>query len=134
MGMMQMLMGASSTASSGIVNPLPGGQYLAGGGNAALYQFNRDGTTDFGGSARGNWYAPTTTDIGDSYWVRFTHSSGTALDYNQATTWTQLTTSYYFGYDPAGVYKDGDVLVEISSASGGTPVVASGTYRIVHTG
>ncbi len=122
---------ARKTVVAGVVNPLPGGTFTASGANADDVQFNANGTVSQQGITRHNWYSPTTTGIGSNYWVRFTVASGDALTYNQAETWTQLSSALYFGHSANN--GDTTVTVEISTSSGGTPVVASGSYRVYHT-
>jgi hypothetical protein len=80
-----------------------------------------------------NWYSPTTTSIGNSYWVKFTLNSGAAWDTglvnntvyaltsNRALTWTVsvLNTS-----------KTANVSVRFYSDAGGTTLVATHTLTV----
>lgn len=84
-------------------------------------------------STIGNWYLPTTTNIGSTpgYWLYATLTSGTLtsgttgswikLDANRDYTCTRASTGMTAAY----------LSFQISSASGGTPVIGYGTGEVV---
>jgi hypothetical protein len=119
MGIMQVLMGG---AASGIVNPLPGGNALT------TVTVNQNGTLTLNTSGdliEQNWYAPTTTSIGNGYHVKFTVLSGSLLR-NDAADFTQITT----GRIAAAPGIPTSITVDIATDSGGLNVVTTGTYTI----
>ena len=116
--------------AAGLGNPtsVPGGTITGTYNSADAYvQFKSDGTTVTTAGAGSNWYTPTTTSIGDSYWIRFTVQSGPATATHSG--YGQLSSTRYASID-MGTKGSSDVLVEISSDSGGSTVVASGTYTL----
>ncbi len=105
----------------------------------ASVTFDTDGsvTGSLGGTITSNgasgdlWYSPETASIGSSYWIRATTSSGQAPSTGTMNTWLQLSTGRVWSYTSGGGSlgtRTGTVLFEISSASGGSPVVCSGSY------
>lgn len=80
-----------------------------------------------------NWYLPTTTAIGNSYWVKFTLNSGAAwnsglinntvyaLTSNRALTWTVAALD---------AQKVANVSVRFYSDAGGTTLVATHTLTV----
>lgn len=95
--------------------------------------FNTDGSISFNGSgpaADTNWWRPTATSIGASYWVRATVNSGTLstgtsgswLQLNAARSWTKSSTG-------AGVLTC-NITLQVASDSGGANIVSSGTYTL----
>jgi len=97
------------------------------------WNLNGDGTSSLGGGAISNWYSPTTGSIGNSYWLNITRTGGTAgsnFDHAQGA-WTQITagglviglTNVTGNTTVTGTYQ-------ISSNSGGTLLVASGTIQL----
>jgi hypothetical protein len=123
--------------------PLPPGSsyevhYLNFGVAIATISFATNGTVNPSGQGAliiddtPNWYTPTTTGIGSSYWIKFSFvssvfnngiTSGDTLD-----VWHSLSTARQRTLSTGG---DADALYQysyqISSSSSGTPVVASGT-------
>jgi len=115
-------------------------QEFFGGYGYITLTFNTNGTWSCVGSvsgtiASGNWASPTTTNVGNSYWVRWTRTASTlgggsstpssgwlALDAARTITVTNNGTS--------GGYVDSTYTLEISTNSSGSNVVASctGTY------
>jgi len=92
----------------------------------------------------GAWTTPwPSSGIGEFYWVRFTRQSSTGVGNYQSTPttgWLQLNsarsvTVSAFGL-PNGSPSSASVqyLVEVSSSSSGSPIIASGTYTLVPTG
>ena len=126
-----------SGTPSGVVNAL--GTLLAydapvSGAAAANITFNTNGTITYvgdGSTGVTNWYLPTTTAIGSSYWIKFTTTSGVpwtvggltsgtiyALSSNRQVGWVQLV---------GGGGKTGTASVNIYGDSGGTILLGSGT-------
>lgn len=99
----------------------------------ATLRFSSDGTIrqSVGGSAFtniGNWYLPTTTNIGSTpgYWLYATLNSGT-LSSGTTGSWIKLDVNRDYTCSRAGVGTTAaDLSFQISSASGGTPVVGYG--------
>lgn len=143
----------ASASSGNVVNPLP----FNGSSYSALDDFvadiglylNSDGTYQINGSAayispipsNGNWFTPTTTGIGNNYWVRFTRTSFSNNAYGSSsptTTWLQLSTTRSVGVSAGALNHVGNAtatyLVEISPNSGGSPVVGSGTITFTANG
>lgn len=122
-----------STSASG--SPVVGsGTYnLTGDGNAnsnysgsAPWNLNSNGTSTMNGVGAGNWYNPTTTSIGASYWINITRTGGTAgINFSSQGVWASLngltinTTNIVGNATITGTYQ-------ISSSATGSPVVASG--------
>lgn len=99
----------------------------------AGWSFNKDGdATRVSGTAYNptpdEWADPNTTDIGSSYWIRFTAESGDAVTIGTLNTWLALTTTRTFYWQVSGGILSGVVKVEIASDSGGSTIVATGYY------
>lgn len=80
-----------------------------------------------------NWYTPNTTSIGSGYWIRATLSSGSVPSSGTMNTWLQLSSARQWNNSSGGGAfgsRSSTVLFEISSSSGGSPVVCSGTVSI----
>lgn len=75
---------------------------------------------------QGNWYDPTTTSIGSSYWIKFIKVSGDTPT-GTLGSWTQLNTDQTLSLSkaPTGAVSS-TVQYQISTSSSGAPVVASG--------
>ena len=76
-----------------------------------------------------NWFLPTVTGIGGSYWVRMRQVSGEGPNLASDTvgSWLPLSTSRSWSWSVtsnSGGLRAGVVVIEISTSSGGTPVVA----------
>ena len=131
MGMMQMLMGTAS-ASSNIVD-LADASIT--GTTSAYVTINTDGTLSRIGDSTTNvnWYSPTTTGIGSSYYVRTTKQIGDDLgpsDFGLGTLnkWVAITETRYCGYDSSqGTGRSGTYRVEIAASAGGA-VLTSADY------
>jgi len=101
---------------------------------SAYINFYANGTYDdqFGTK---NWYSPTTTGIGSSYWIRFTQtaSQGTTTLVGSGTgSWLQLSASRSIGVTKTtNGYGERTFTVEISTNSSGTNIVASKTGVVV---
>lgn len=79
-----------------------------------------------------NWYYPNLAGVGASYWVRATLSAGSTPSSGSGTgTWLQLNATrswtYNSGTGGAVSSRSGTLLLEVSTSSGGTPVVCSGS-------
>lgn len=107
----------------------------------ASASFNTDGTITYTGDASSGptgWYIPVTTNIGASYWLKVTVTSGntmapastianntlTQISSNLKAQWTAL----------GGAAKTATASVEIYSDSGGTILVSTGTIDVDITG
>jgi hypothetical protein len=108
----------------------------AGGTSSASLTFNPNGTIttttsvlDASSLQPTAWYTPTTTSIGNSYWVRGTTQSGVST--GTMGTWLALTSARTWSLSVgSGGASTSVVLFEISSSATGTPVVASGNIII----
>ncbi len=111
----------------------------SGNGSAALLIGSQGGIVYVGNQSSGAdaWYYPTTTGIGSSYWVKFTLQSGSAWDGTSIVSGTlyQLSSTRSITWTAStGTSKTAQVLVQIYSDSGGTPLVASGTAYAYSSG
>jgi hypothetical protein len=94
--------------------------------------FNRNGTWNWYGitnNSSGSWATPNATDRGDSYWIRFTRtafSDGLYAYATASTGWLQISTfrSIIVGSPLPGT-TSATYTIEISSSSGGSPVLAT---------
>jgi hypothetical protein len=142
-----MLMGTRKPPGA-VVDPMTpaGGTYSStqtGGGatGEVQLQVNSDGTVRIRGwddttLGSGNWYSPTTTAVGNNYWVRFTRTAWTYTDVMFAsatatTGWLALSSNRFVASAAAedgGVYNStATYTVEIASDSGGTTIVSTRT-------
>lgn len=82
------------------------------------------------------WFAPATTGIGNSYWIRFTLQSGAAWDSGVTSgALNQLNSSRSLTWSAtAGTSKTAVVSVQIYSDAGGTTLVTSGTMNVYSSG
>ena len=90
-----------------------------------------DGTTP--GSS--NWYTPTTTGIGNSYYVKYTVTSGSASS-NAASSFTLLNTPPSITKTASAGSGTCTFKIEIATDSGGTNIVFTSTgnvLRYTHT-
>lgn len=77
------------------------------------------------------WYAPATTSIGNSYWIRATLSSGSTPSTGTMNSWLALSTARQWQNSQTFTgSRTSTVLFEISSNSSGTVIVASGTITM----
>ncbi len=146
------LVGAGGGVS--IINPLPGqGTYTASSqnsvdGRATIYLIvGEDGrflvNAEVGNDLNAAWTSPFPSSVGNDYWVRFTRQSITASGSffaSFSTGWLQLDQDRSIFATASGQTNGNNstvnatYLVEISSSSSGSPVVASGTYTLIPTG
>lgn len=135
-----------------INNPLPAtGSYSAADTQSAacFVEFFPDGTIEIGFSVFPslffNWFTPTTPNIGDNYWIRFTLTSTTGTNNSGpnytswtlepstsgSTFWMNLNTSRQFNVYAFSVSstmnRTATYTVEIATDPGGTNIVATGT-------
>jgi hypothetical protein len=98
---------------------------------AEVYFANNGTVSGYNSGALGNWFAPTTTSIGNSYWIRFVQitSPDARLTYygSPLNVWNALSStvtvaasSTFTGYHTITLFY------QISSASDGSSIVASG--------
>lgn len=136
---------AAAPAPSGIVNPLGfnGGTYTSEystSATVALY-VHADGIwrihDDASVIADGNWWTPTTSSIGNNYWIRFTRNSASGIygGSEPTTGWQQLNTVrsvYVNAYSVSSIDRvyTSNYTVEISSNSSGTNIVSSSTVTL----
>jgi hypothetical protein len=79
-------------------------------------------------TAAGNWYLPTTTNIGSTpgYWLYATLNSG-ALTSGTTGTWIKLDVNRDYVVSTSSGFATADLSFSISSAASGTPAVGFGT-------
>jgi hypothetical protein len=86
-----------------------------------------------------DWVIPNSISSSVDHWVRVTRTSGDATDFTMVPgslgVWEKLGVSggaaQIFGYTVTTAnYREGTYLVEISTDSGGSTVVASGSYTL----
>ncbi len=108
---------------------------LTWGTNGSLASF---GAGSFSWSGPTNWFAPTTTSIGNSYWIKFELTPGGdpwdvstsindlqvyPLSSARTVQWTQTIIGTKFASVTVRIYTD----------SGGTNLVATGTFDVTVT-
>lgn len=148
----------ASASGGSIVTPLPGqGSYTSSDeANSFMYIiFNTNGQiavqdtgSVYGYAIIGNWFTPTTTNIGNSYWVRVilnstsgsSDSGGNITDWplKPATSgtgsWLQISTNRTFGVNCTSTSltrnRTANFTIQIASDSGGTNIVTSGTFEM----
>ena len=87
-------------------------------------------------ASEGDWATPTTTNIGNSYWVRFTITGSNGYgnyDNSASTGWLQITTTRTItvnAYYPPNSARGVIYTVEISSSSGGSPVLSTSSLTL----
>lgn len=89
----------------------------------------------YGGSSgyQTNWYAPNTSSIGNSYWIKFTSlgSTGTSTETATLNTWLQLSSSRSVEMTRTLTGSaTRSYVYQISSNSAGTAIVGSGTIAL----
>ncbi len=98
-----------------------------------------NGTVTIGGSgsltasSNPNWYTPTTTGAGNSYWIRFTQntSNGGTLGGDALNTWHALSTGRMLTlYRSSTGFSTRTFTVQIATDSGGSNIVSSGTATL----
>jgi hypothetical protein len=116
-------------------------EYTAGSGYVTL-TFNNNGTWNANGSVSGNlgsgnWASPTTTSIGNSYWIRWTRTSS-SLGGGSSTPssgWNSLSGTNTIQVTHNGIsggVVEATYTLEISTNSGGTNIVASSTGTLLY--
>ncbi len=105
-------------------------------------KLNGNGTATLNGSGTSSWYSPTTSNVGSGYWIDITRTGGTAGSVNFSAaqgSWTNITNSGltidmtgYTGNVAGTATVNGTW--QISSSSGGTPVLGSGTIQLSISG
>lgn len=117
-------------------------EYLLGSGYTAL-TFNTNGTwgangSDSGSLGSGNWASPTTSGVGNSYWIRWTRTAVTFGGGGTATPssgWNALSSNQTItvSNDGSSSVYDAVYTLEISTNSSGTNIVASSTGTLLYT-
>lgn len=95
-----------------------------------------DGTATLNSAATTRWYGPTTSNIGSSYWINITRTSGTSgVTFSAAQgAWVNISNSG-LTIDMSGTSGDvGTVTLggtyQISSSPSGSPVLGSGSIAL----
>lgn len=132
-------------SDSGGVNQLGSGSItLTGGTNVQSPNYSGttplvlagNGSATLNGSATSSWYSPNQANVGSGYWIKITRTSGVSgVNFSAAQgAWTNITNS---GLSIGMTGYTGDVgtvtvggTYQISSNSGGTPVLGSGTISL----
>ncbi len=97
--------------------------------------FAGNGGLTLNGASLSNWYLPTTTNIGSSYWLNITRTGGTSgVNFTAAQgAWTSITNS---GLSITLSNSTGSATVtgsyQISNNVGGTLVQSTGTISLTH--
>lgn len=141
--------GTSKSAAGAIVNPLTPSSGGSSNGTTSSYTdliVNRNGTVVVQGTIdgilttlnSGSWYSPSSTTIGDSYWVRFTRTASSGAGSATATTgWLQLnaarsvTVSVTQSITGEARSHTATYTVEVASDSGGATIVSSRTGLVL---
>jgi len=102
-------------------------------------QYLRNGVLD-STAANHNWYLPNLAGIGNTHWVRFTRNSESlGSNGTRSTTATtgwlpltsdQLVDAFANATASNSTFAQANYTVDISTASGGSPIVATGTYTL----
>lgn len=109
--------------------------------NTATAGFDNDGNLYIGGTgtvvadtiSADHWYFPNAAGVGPLHWIRATLSSGSTPTSGTMNTWTSLTSAQQWTNNSGGGSagnRTSTILFEISTSSGGSPVVCSGTVTI----
>ena len=98
---------------------------------SAAVTFATDGTFGFTGdftTVGPNWFDPTTTGVGSSYWVRCTVTAGTGPTSGTTGSWLQLSSSRSWQWDRTTVgTTTATVTWEIATDAAGANIIASVT-------
>ena len=103
-------------------------------------KLNGDGSATLNGVSAANWYSPTTSGVGSSYYVNITRTGGTAgVGFSAASgTWTQITNSGLTidMTGTGGLVGTANVTgtYQISNSSSGTPVLGGGNISLSVSG
>ena len=110
--------------------------------SATVLTFYPNGTWTVSGFVYGDidsglWWNPITGGIGSSYWIRFTlvstSGSPTGTTWSTSTGWLAMTTNnscLVLCTSPTIKFRTADYKIEISSSSGGTPVVSTANVTL----
>lgn len=141
--------GTSKSAAGAVVNPLTPSTGGSGFGVTSGYvdlSVLRNGTVTVAGTVdgvvstinSGSWYSPSSTTIGDSYWVRFTRTANSGSGSATATTgWLQLNTtrtvSVAVSQGINGEFRthSATYTIEVASDSGGATIVSTRTGIVI---
>ncbi len=122
--------------AAAIVNPLPGGtvfDVVTDPEDAlARLTFVGNGQVQNQYSAvLHDWFVPTTTNIGNNYWIRATLQSGALSGGDSVGVWLNigLSRNWQRNRTSPGT-STAQLLIEIATDSGGTNIVTSGTYTL----
>jgi hypothetical protein len=108
---------------------------------SAIIRFSADGLiliySDGAWSVYGSWYAPQTSNIGGSFWIRMTKTTESSTPVGPAANvWHSLSTDrdWYLvsttGNASANMSKYASLTFSLATGSGGSPVVSTGTAII----
>lgn len=92
--------------------------------------FGSNGTFDGNGGVP-NWFTPTTTGIGNSYWIRVTRTSGNAFTIGTESTWLALSSNQTFGWSSTTLARTWGGNVEFAADSGGVNIVGTNTLQMI---
>jgi hypothetical protein len=82
-------------------------------------------------SAHTNWTTPGSTGIGSSYWIRRVLTSGSAPTGLANNVWTSLSSAQSLTISTtSGQTKNSSGTLALATDSGGTNIVATGTYYL----
>jgi hypothetical protein len=99
-----------------------------------------NGTATLNGTGTASWYSPTTSNVGSGFWINITRTGGTSgVNFTAAQgSWTNITngglTIDISGYTGDVGTATANGAYQISSSSGGTPVLGSGTISLSISG
>lgn len=104
--------------------------------------FNTDGSVTSGGAGANadvglpaNWYLPTTTGIGSSYWVKSVVTSGSFTSDPSVGTWVSLSTVKQWQRSAgAGASQTVVATFSIASDSSGVNVLYTGSITMIANG
>lgn len=112
----------------------------AAGSLTSTITFNADGTAP--GSNNGtstptdtthNWFSPTTTNIGASFFLRVTLTAGTPFTTNGAASFTALSAPIMITrFAASGANLTSTYTVEIATDAGGTNIVSTQTLNTLN--
>lgn len=101
-------------------------------GSSSSITVSSDGVVTVSGNSQAdgsqNWFLPTTSAIGNLYWVRLTTVSGsTGMTGDSRGVWHALSTgrSWTLTLPGVGLIRNFVGTLEIASSAGGTPVVSA---------
>ena len=92
-----------------------------------------NGTATLNGAGTSNWYAPTTANVGASYWIKITQTGGSSGTTFSAANgaWTNITNSgLSIGLTGGTGITNATGGYQIASDSGGVNVLGSGTITL----